>query len=180
MAKFGIQVSMGQCRRAKKYALKLDEGSLVEHYGKLRCNIPLWHVSQYCPLRATRHEDLPGGHLSWYYSLPSTLNCRVLMGSAALTALKRVVIRKGSTSLSNTSTRALALIPFVTSPSGTYHNIVRFGPLGTRTSQGVTHPGTTPARARLTAVKRARAGVVPGWVTPWEVLVPSGPKRTIL
>nr|KAJ0219780.1 hypothetical protein LSAT_V11C200069600 [Lactuca sativa] len=30
------------------------------------------------------------------------------------------------------------------------------------------------------AVKRARAGVVPGWVTPWEVLVPSGPKRTIL
>ena len=40
---------------------------------------------------------------------------------------------------------------FVTSPSGTYHNIVRFGPLGTRTSQGVTHPSTTPARARLTA-----------------------------
>ena len=35
MAKFGIQVSMGQCRRAKKYALKLVEGSLVEHYGKL-------------------------------------------------------------------------------------------------------------------------------------------------
>nr|KAJ0193793.1 hypothetical protein LSAT_V11C800402570 [Lactuca sativa] len=35
MAKFGIQVSMGQCRRAKKYALKLVEGNLVEHYGKL-------------------------------------------------------------------------------------------------------------------------------------------------
>nr|KAJ0207050.1 hypothetical protein LSAT_V11C500241920 [Lactuca sativa] len=34
-AKFGIQVSMGQCRRAKKYALKLVEGSLIEHYGKL-------------------------------------------------------------------------------------------------------------------------------------------------
>ncbi|CAI9285045.1 unnamed protein product [Lactuca saligna] len=32
MAKFGIQVSMGQCRRAKKYALKLVEGNLVEHY----------------------------------------------------------------------------------------------------------------------------------------------------
>ncbi|CAI9265507.1 unnamed protein product [Lactuca saligna] len=36
MAKFGIQVSMGKCRRAKKYALKLVEGSFVEHYGKLR------------------------------------------------------------------------------------------------------------------------------------------------
>nr|KAJ0209809.1 hypothetical protein LSAT_V11C400172910 [Lactuca sativa] len=35
MAKFGIQVSMGQCRRAKKYALNLVEGNLVEHYGKL-------------------------------------------------------------------------------------------------------------------------------------------------
>nr|KAJ0218340.1 hypothetical protein LSAT_V11C300124680 [Lactuca sativa] len=35
MAKFGIQVSMGQCRRAKKYALNLVEGSLIEHYGKL-------------------------------------------------------------------------------------------------------------------------------------------------
>nr|KAJ0199436.1 hypothetical protein LSAT_V11C600338640 [Lactuca sativa] len=35
MAKFGIQVSMGQCRRAKKYTLKLVEGNLVEHYGKL-------------------------------------------------------------------------------------------------------------------------------------------------
>nr|KAJ0188950.1 hypothetical protein LSAT_V11C800415220 [Lactuca sativa] len=38
MAKFGIQVSMGQCRRAKKYALKLVEGSPVEHYGKLWSN----------------------------------------------------------------------------------------------------------------------------------------------
>nr|KAJ0191009.1 hypothetical protein LSAT_V11C800445800 [Lactuca sativa] len=35
MVKFGIQVSMVQCRRAKKYALKLVEGNLVEHYGKL-------------------------------------------------------------------------------------------------------------------------------------------------
>ncbi|CAI9268545.1 unnamed protein product [Lactuca saligna] len=35
MAKFGIQVSMGQCRRANKYALKLIEGNLVEHYGKI-------------------------------------------------------------------------------------------------------------------------------------------------
>nr|KAJ0204339.1 hypothetical protein LSAT_V11C500277040 [Lactuca sativa] len=35
MAKFGIQVSMGQCRRAEKYALKLVECSLIEHYGKL-------------------------------------------------------------------------------------------------------------------------------------------------
>lgn len=35
MSKFGIQVSLGQCRRAKKYALKLIEGSLVEHYGKI-------------------------------------------------------------------------------------------------------------------------------------------------
>nr|KAJ0213759.1 hypothetical protein LSAT_V11C400190290 [Lactuca sativa] len=33
MAKFGIQVSMGQCKRAKKYALKLVEGNIVEHYG---------------------------------------------------------------------------------------------------------------------------------------------------
>ncbi|KAL7586291.1 hypothetical protein Lser_V15G36537 [Lactuca serriola] len=33
MTKFGIQVSMSQCRRAKKYALNLVEGSLVEHYG---------------------------------------------------------------------------------------------------------------------------------------------------
>ncbi|CAI9283124.1 unnamed protein product [Lactuca saligna] len=61
------------------------------------CNTPLWHVSQYCPLWATRHEDFPGGHPSRYYSRPSTLNCRVLMGSAALTALKRVVIGKVST-----------------------------------------------------------------------------------
>ncbi|XP_052626772.1 uncharacterized protein LOC111896449 [Lactuca sativa] len=35
MDKFGIQFSMGQCRREKKYALNLVEGSLVEHYGKL-------------------------------------------------------------------------------------------------------------------------------------------------
>nr|KAJ0203699.1 hypothetical protein LSAT_V11C500266550 [Lactuca sativa] len=35
MIKSGIQVNMGQCRRAKKYALNLVEGSLVEHYGKL-------------------------------------------------------------------------------------------------------------------------------------------------
>ena len=33
--KFGIDVSMGQCRRAKKYAIELIEGTLVEHYAKL-------------------------------------------------------------------------------------------------------------------------------------------------
>nr|KAJ0187771.1 hypothetical protein LSAT_V11C900490030 [Lactuca sativa] len=32
---FGIQVSMGKCRIAKKYELNLIEGSLVEHYAKL-------------------------------------------------------------------------------------------------------------------------------------------------
>nr|KAJ0224075.1 hypothetical protein LSAT_V11C200069590 [Lactuca sativa] len=52
---------------------------------RANCNIPLLHVSQYCPLWATRHKDFPRGHPSWYYSRPSTLNCRVLMGSAALT-----------------------------------------------------------------------------------------------
>jgi len=35
MKKFGIQVSRGQCRRAKAYALQLIEGSLVEHYARL-------------------------------------------------------------------------------------------------------------------------------------------------
>nr|KAJ0188126.1 hypothetical protein LSAT_V11C900457930 [Lactuca sativa] len=35
ITKFGIQVSMGQCKRAKKYAVNLIKGSLVEHYGKL-------------------------------------------------------------------------------------------------------------------------------------------------
>ena len=35
MTKFGIQVSMGKCMRAKKYALNLIEGILVEHYVKL-------------------------------------------------------------------------------------------------------------------------------------------------
>lgn len=34
-AKFGIEVSMSQCRRGKKYALKLVEGNLVEHYAKI-------------------------------------------------------------------------------------------------------------------------------------------------
>ena len=33
--KFGIHVSVGQCRRAKKYALQLIDGTLVEHYAKL-------------------------------------------------------------------------------------------------------------------------------------------------
>nr|KAJ0200676.1 hypothetical protein LSAT_V11C600320910 [Lactuca sativa] len=33
--KFGIHVSVGQCRRAKKYALQLITGTLVEHYAKL-------------------------------------------------------------------------------------------------------------------------------------------------
>ena len=32
---FGIDVSMGQCRRAKKHAIELIEGTLVEHYSKL-------------------------------------------------------------------------------------------------------------------------------------------------
>nr|KAJ0215458.1 hypothetical protein LSAT_V11C300133140 [Lactuca sativa] len=32
---FGIHVSVGQCRRAKKYALQLIDGTLVEHYAKL-------------------------------------------------------------------------------------------------------------------------------------------------
>nr|KAJ0206856.1 hypothetical protein LSAT_V11C500252620 [Lactuca sativa] len=35
MTNFGIHLSMGQCRRAKKYELNLVEGSLVEHYCKL-------------------------------------------------------------------------------------------------------------------------------------------------
>ena len=29
-------------------------------------------------------KDFPGGHPSYYYSRPSTLNCGVLMGSGAL------------------------------------------------------------------------------------------------
>nr|KAJ0205312.1 hypothetical protein LSAT_V11C500238060 [Lactuca sativa] len=33
--KFGIDVSMGQCRRAKKYVIELIEGTLVDHYAKL-------------------------------------------------------------------------------------------------------------------------------------------------
>ncbi|CAI9290557.1 unnamed protein product [Lactuca saligna] len=33
--KFGIHVSVGQCRRAKKYAHQLIDGTLVEHYAKL-------------------------------------------------------------------------------------------------------------------------------------------------
>ncbi|XP_052623612.1 uncharacterized protein LOC128128896 [Lactuca sativa] len=33
--KFGVNVSMGQCRRANKYAIELIEGTLVEHYAKL-------------------------------------------------------------------------------------------------------------------------------------------------
>ncbi|XP_052627051.1 uncharacterized protein LOC128133592 [Lactuca sativa] len=32
---FGTHVSVGQCRRAKKYALQLIDGTLVEHYAKL-------------------------------------------------------------------------------------------------------------------------------------------------
>ncbi|KAL4572279.1 hypothetical protein LXL04_019050 [Taraxacum kok-saghyz] len=51
------------------------------------CNIPGPHVSQYCPFWATRHENFSGDHPSWNYTRPSTLNCRVPMGSAALTAL---------------------------------------------------------------------------------------------
>ena len=33
--KYNINVSFGQCRNAKKYALTLIEGNLVEHYAKL-------------------------------------------------------------------------------------------------------------------------------------------------
>ena len=33
--KFGIDVSLSQCRRARKHALTLIEGTLVEHYAKL-------------------------------------------------------------------------------------------------------------------------------------------------
>ncbi|XP_023760960.1 uncharacterized protein LOC111909376 [Lactuca sativa] len=33
--KFGIDISMGQCRRAKKYAIELIEVTLVDHYAKL-------------------------------------------------------------------------------------------------------------------------------------------------
>ena len=33
--KFGIEVSLSQCRRAKKHALRIIEGTLVEHYAKL-------------------------------------------------------------------------------------------------------------------------------------------------
>lgn len=32
---FGIEVSMSLCRRAKKYALSLIEGTIVDHYAKL-------------------------------------------------------------------------------------------------------------------------------------------------
>ncbi|KAL5999476.1 hypothetical protein ACLOJK_037761 [Asimina triloba] len=49
-----------------------------------------------------------------------------------------------------------------------------------RTFRSITHPGTTPTRARLTTngdgsgenlvVKRARVGVVPRWVTERDVL----------
>ncbi|KAG2679817.1 hypothetical protein I3760_11G068700 [Carya illinoinensis] len=31
-----------------------------------------------------QHDDFPGGHPTEYYSRPSTLDCRVLMGSGAL------------------------------------------------------------------------------------------------
>ncbi|CAI9299767.1 unnamed protein product [Lactuca saligna] len=33
--KFGIEVSMGQCRRAKQYAMSLIKGTIVENYAKL-------------------------------------------------------------------------------------------------------------------------------------------------
>ena len=33
--KFGIQVSLGQCRRAKQHALTIIEGTLTEHYARL-------------------------------------------------------------------------------------------------------------------------------------------------
>jgi len=33
--RFGIEVSMGQCRRAKQHAFSIIQGSIVEHYAKL-------------------------------------------------------------------------------------------------------------------------------------------------
>jgi len=33
--RFGIEVSMGQCRRAKQHAISIVQGSIVEHYAKL-------------------------------------------------------------------------------------------------------------------------------------------------
>ncbi|KAL7605223.1 hypothetical protein Lser_V15G17339 [Lactuca serriola] len=33
--KFGIEVSISQCRRAKQYAMNIIEGTLIEHYAKL-------------------------------------------------------------------------------------------------------------------------------------------------
>lgn len=33
--KFGIEVSLGQCRRDKKHAMTIFEGTLIEHYSKL-------------------------------------------------------------------------------------------------------------------------------------------------
>ncbi|CAI9276504.1 unnamed protein product [Lactuca saligna] len=56
--KFGIQVSMGQCRRAKKYALKLVEGNLVEHYGKLW---PYGHEILRTNPRSTMKLDMKDG-----------------------------------------------------------------------------------------------------------------------
>ena len=43
-----------------------------------------WNGTSQDPKRRVKHKDLPGGHPSQYYSRPSTLNCRVLMGSGAL------------------------------------------------------------------------------------------------
>ena len=34
--------------------------------------------------REVQHKDFPGGHLSLYYSRPTTLNYGVMMGSGAL------------------------------------------------------------------------------------------------
>ncbi|KAI3740532.1 hypothetical protein L2E82_31000 [Cichorium intybus] len=46
--------------------------------------------------KAEYRENFPGGHPSWDFSHPGTLNYIVLMGSAALTTLKRIVIGRKS------------------------------------------------------------------------------------
>lgn len=35
MTKFGIDVSVGQCKKAKKYALRITKGDIKEHYARL-------------------------------------------------------------------------------------------------------------------------------------------------
>lgn len=44
-----------------------------------KCNILQWHVSQYCPLWSSRHENFPVGHPFWNCSCSGTLKRKVLM-----------------------------------------------------------------------------------------------------